>query len=344
MENIIASDYDSGWKEAIEVYFEDFCLFFFPQIHKDIDFSRPIEFLDKELSTIVKDSEEKKRYADKLVKIYLKDGAEQWLLIHIEIQTYREKDFEKRLYVYNYRIFDRYGKETITLVILADENPEYKPEIYSVKRWGFEHTFKFPVIKLLDYRNNIDIEAAVNPFEIIVYAHLKTLETKNNYPSRLFWKLKLVKLLYKKGFSKEDILKLYRFIDWIMVLPEELTETFHQEMFKYKEERQMAFITTAERIGIKKGIKMAEEKLKQLEMQWKQSEMQLKQSEMQLKQYLQETIQDLIEVKLQQPIAPDLKAKLLIIDNSQTLREIKNFVKRSSSVEEIRHFLENIKN
>ena len=307
MDNTVTSDYDSGWKEAIEVYFEEFLLFFFPQIYKDIDFSKPVEFLDIEFSTIVKDSEEKKRYVDKLIKVYLNDGTEQWLLIHVEVQTCQEKDFEKRLYVYNYRIFDRYNNEVITLVIMADDNPEYKPGTYSVKRWGFEHIFKFPVIKLFDYKENIDIETAVSPFEIIVYAHLKTLETKNNYQSRLFWKLKLVKLLYQKGFSKGDIVKLYRFIDWVMALPQELKETFHQEIIKYEEEKQMPYVTTAESIGIEKGIKIAEEKWKQSEMQWKQSEMQWK------KQSLQESIEDLIEVKFQQPIVPNLKAKLLTI-------------------------------
>jgi hypothetical protein len=332
MDNKVTSDYDSGWKEAIEVYIDEFLLFFFPQIHKDIDFSKPVEFLNKEFSTIVKDSEEKKRYVDKLIKVYLNDGTEQWLLIHIEVQTWQEKDFEKRLYVYNYRIFDRYDKEVITLVIMADENPDYKPGTYSVKRWGFEHIFKFPVIKLLNYKEKIDIETAVSPFEIIVYAHLKTLETKNNYQSRLFWKLKLVKLLYQKGFSKEDILKLYRFIDWVMALPEKLKETFHQEIIKYEEEKQMPYVTTAESIGIKKGIKMAEEKWKQSEMQWKQAEV----------KNLQEAIEDLIEIKFQQPIAPDLKAKLLTIDNSQKLREIKNYVKGAANIEEIRHFVDNI--
>ncbi len=150
------SDYDSGWKEVIENYFQDFLLFYFPHVHKDIDFSKGIEFLDKEFNKIVKASEEKKRYTDKLVKVYLKTGEEKWILIHIEVQGAYEKGFERRLYVYNYRIFDRYNQEVITLVILTDEDEDYRPDVYEVKRWGFEHRFKFPMVKLTDYRVETD--------------------------------------------------------------------------------------------------------------------------------------------------------------------------------------------
>ncbi|MCP4353222.1 MAG: hypothetical protein GY795_47835, partial [Desulfobacterales bacterium] len=69
-----ASDYDSPWKEAVEVYFEAFMLFFFPDIHAEIDWSVDYEFLDKELEKIVRDAKTGRRHADKLVKVFLPDG------------------------------------------------------------------------------------------------------------------------------------------------------------------------------------------------------------------------------------------------------------------------------
>jgi flagellar biosynthesis/type III secretory pathway protein FliH len=93
-----------------------------------------------------------------------------------------------------------------------------------------------------------------NPFAVIVMAHLKELETKGKVDERLFWKVTLVKRLYEKGYSKEDVLLLYKFIDWLVSLPEELAERFHEEIKKYEEVRKVAYITTAERIGMKKGF------------------------------------------------------------------------------------------
>jgi predicted transposase YdaD len=65
--------------------------------------------------------------------------------------------------------------------------------------------------------------------------------------------LSLTKELYRRGFSKSDILKLYHFIDWLMMLPEALEQTCYQEIVQFEEEQKMPYITTAERIGQEKG-------------------------------------------------------------------------------------------
>jgi hypothetical protein len=43
----VYSEYDSGWKEAIEIYFKQFLPFFFPAIYDEVDLERGYEFLDK---------------------------------------------------------------------------------------------------------------------------------------------------------------------------------------------------------------------------------------------------------------------------------------------------------
>jgi len=47
---------------------------------------------------------------------------------------------------------------------------------------------------------------------------------------------------------------LYKFIDCLINLPEELGRKFHEEIIRYEEEKKMPYITTAEKIGIEKGI------------------------------------------------------------------------------------------
>jgi hypothetical protein len=46
-------EYDSPWKEGIELYFKEFMEFFFPQIAGEIDWGNGYEFLDKELQSVV---------------------------------------------------------------------------------------------------------------------------------------------------------------------------------------------------------------------------------------------------------------------------------------------------
>ena len=41
----VYSEYDSGWKEAIEIYFKQFLPFFFPAIYDEVDLEKGYEFL-----------------------------------------------------------------------------------------------------------------------------------------------------------------------------------------------------------------------------------------------------------------------------------------------------------
>jgi hypothetical protein len=117
------TDYDSPWKEALDRFFEPCMAFFFPHAHADIDWTRGYEMLDEELQPLVRRAEIGRQYADKLVKVWLRDGQERWLLIHVEVQGSKEGGFPRRMHVYNHRIFDRYDREVISFAILADDDP-----------------------------------------------------------------------------------------------------------------------------------------------------------------------------------------------------------------------------
>jgi hypothetical protein len=65
--------------------------------------------------------------------------------------------------------------------------------------------------------------------------------------------LRLVRGLYERGFQAEDV-RLFRLIDWLMELPPALEGRFLEDMSTYQEERRMPFITTPERVGIRKGM------------------------------------------------------------------------------------------
>jgi predicted transposase YdaD len=47
---------------------------------------------------------------------------------------------------------------------------------------------------------------------------------------------------------------LFKFIDWIMVLPEGLKQAFWHELRTYEEEKRMPYITSVEEIGFERGL------------------------------------------------------------------------------------------
>jgi hypothetical protein len=41
--------------------------------------------------------------------------------------------------------------------------------------------------------------------------------------------------LYKRGYQKQDVIRLFVFIDWIMTLPDELKKSSSQQISEYEE-------------------------------------------------------------------------------------------------------------
>jgi len=253
--------YDSPWKEAIEEYFQECLGFFFPKIHADIDWSAGYQFLDKELEKVVRQSIVTENRVDKLIQVQGKSGKVTWVLLHLEIQSQYESNFAKRMYRYNYRLFDRYDREVITAVIFGDERPKWRPTQYKREKWDCELTFKFPSVKLMDYRSSLnELEQSSNPFAVVVLAHLYTQQTKHEPEHRYDLKWRLSRMLYERGYSKEKILSLYRYINWLMALPAELEQQLDNTLTDYEETKKMAYITSMERRGIGIGIEQGLQK------------------------------------------------------------------------------------
>ncbi|MEO0933805.1 MAG: cytosolic protein [Cyanobacteria bacterium J06641_2] len=249
------TEYDSPWKEIIQLYFEDFMLFFFPQVHSQIDWSRGFEFLDQELQQVVRDAELGKRLVDKLVKVYRISGEEIWVLVHIEIQSQEEGKFPERMFVYNYRIFDRYKRPVASLAVLADSSSTWRPNQFGYELFGCTVDFRFPVVKLVDYQQRLsELEESRNPFSTVVLAHLAALQTRDNRVERKAQKLALVRRLYEKEFSREQVLNLFAFLDWMLTLPLDLEREFLVEVENLVEEQRMKYVTSVERIARRESL------------------------------------------------------------------------------------------
>ena len=59
--------------------------------------------------------------------------------------------------------------------------------------------------------------------------------------------------LFDRGLTGENIRQLFRFIDWMIDLPQALERPFWEEVHQIEQEKRMPFITSVERIGMEKG-------------------------------------------------------------------------------------------
>jgi hypothetical protein len=158
------------------------------------------------------------------------------------------------MYVYNYRLFDRYYREVASLAVLGDERPTWRPDRFGYSLFGCKVGIEYPVVKLWDYVAHLDaLEAHPNPFAILVAAHLRTQQTRDDPEARRGWKVRLVRSLYERGLTAEDVRRLFRFIDWMMDLPQGLAEQFWQDLERLEKDKSMPYVTSVERMALERG-------------------------------------------------------------------------------------------
>ena len=189
---------------------------------------------------------------DKLVGVTLQGGDERWIYIHIEVQGSRQAEFAERMFVYNYRLYDRYRRPVASMAVLADEHPNWRPDSFGFEVLGCKHNLMFPIAKLSDYRVD-DLLLQDNAFAMITAAHILTQQTRKQHKKRFDAKLRLVRILYQRYRNKQRIIDLFAVMDWLMKLPEGLDQQLWREIETIEENDKMQYITSVERMGIAKG-------------------------------------------------------------------------------------------
>ena len=100
-------------------------------------------------------------------------------------------------------------------------------------------------------------------------AHLKTQATRKKPQKRLEWKISLVRGLYERGFDRDKVIHLFKFIDWIMRLPDELNLEVRQVVYDIEAEKKVQYVTSLERLasqqamqqGIQQGMQQGEARI-----------------------------------------------------------------------------------
>jgi hypothetical protein len=208
---------DQLWKAVIQDFFEDFMYFFYPNVASTIDYENGCEFLDKELDQLYPTVEGKDRRADKLVKVRFKNGDEQALFIHIEVQGYYDSNFAERMFEYYYRIFDTRRVPLAAIAIYTDDRPKFHPKAYTqhLSDWGTLLFYRFKTYKLYDETiENLENQSNIFADVMLIAYH----ELKQNRPKTdealLQLKTTFYRRLLEKGHAKERVRKMINFITY----------------------------------------------------------------------------------------------------------------------------------
>jgi len=273
----IPEPYDSGWKRILFRYFFQALDFFVPELSALFDTTVAPVFLDKELKKIAPGNEVGHRNADVLVQVRLLSGIDQVLLCHLELQTSVDSTLGHRTFVYAYRIYDKFGNFPLSILLLTDNDPGFRPEIFTLRPTPLAGvTLQYVVIKTLDYlprltelRDSDQVIAQVLRIYLEFQQQRLTLGLPGVSLSQVRqWldvKVGLMKGLLELNLDGETVSEILLFLDWIVRLPRYMEATYDQLQIEALEnkEKAMTYVNTFERIalrqkyekGLEKGLK-----------------------------------------------------------------------------------------
>ena len=217
---------DGLWKIVIGDLFEDFLLFFAPELHEAVDFSKKPDFLQQELFKEILERKKGTNYADQIVKVHLKDGNEKWILVHIEVEGSADADFSKRMFRYFYRIFDKFDREIVAFAVMTGSSTSEDSLEFTYSYFGTTLDYAYNVRKVMDYDDK-ELMQSNRLFSKVVLATKYMHETKNEVDQRYRFKMKLMREVLKlEGQSRISISAVFYFTDYLLLLPEELRHKF----------------------------------------------------------------------------------------------------------------------
>ena len=252
---------DLLWKAVLEDVFDDFLVFFFKEQANIFDFEKGFQFLDKELDQLFPAENEElshPRFVDKLVKVFTKEGADKWFLVHVEVQGYNDPDFAKRMFTYFYRILDKYNKPVTCITIFTDNNNKYKPSEYHYNFLGVETIFRYNLYKLIE-QDTDELKKSDNPFALVILTALIALQKGKLVEEEMVsLKIEIARLLFKKALPRKKIKGIMNFLKHYVHFENPENNIKFEQAITVKNEVNMGteeyLLQKAKKEGLKEGL------------------------------------------------------------------------------------------
>lgn len=252
--------HDQLFKQLIKAFFEEFLEAFFPDIHEQIDFERII-FLSEEMFTGVYEGD--KRILDLVVEVKLKT-TDALIVVHIEPQSYKQTDFNDRMFNYYSMLYNRVKKLVIPIAVFSYEESWDKSD-FIVRFLDYEIlTFNYLTIHLRkqNWRSFIKKD---NP---IAGALLSKMGYADN--ERVQVKLEFFQTLARLRLDREKNDLLIGFFESYLKLTDEEEAVFVKEASKLKNaeevlELPISYEERGKKIGREEGLEkgLAEGRIKE---------------------------------------------------------------------------------
>lgn len=225
---------DRAWTCLLRRHLPQVLARLFPAIHRLIDWGQQFDLPDKCLPPRTADSVCGEREPDFVAIVTLRGGG--LACLHVEVQCTRQASFPDRMAQYHGRLHDRFGLPVISLAILGDTSPTWRPHA-SNDHYGM--ALEFHSAKLLDFRAELSaLHPSLDPVAIALAAHLTALATRRKPALRYTAKLGLMLPLYRLRGKLRELTEIQEVIDWLLPLTPFWQRRFTMDVEKFLEEHK----------------------------------------------------------------------------------------------------------
>ena len=179
------------------------------------------------------------------------------MLVHVEVQGQPQAEFAERMYVYNYRLYDLHRQQVASLAVLADEQAGWRPSEFGYELWGCRAGLVFR--RSSCWTTGRVVESGREP-QSLRHDRDGASEGAGDaaQPDRApDLEAGADPAAVRLGYNRQKVIDLFRFIDWVLQLPEPQALAFWHEVSEMEEEKRMQYVTSVERIGIQQGCSKA---------------------------------------------------------------------------------------
>lgn len=251
-ESVRYTDHDRLFKELIVTFFEEFVEVFFPEEYKDIDFTH-VKFLSQDVFTDVTKGE--KRTIDILAETKLKN-EDTIVLIHVEPQSYYQKEFHERMFIYCSRLYELHRKPILPIAVFSYNDARKVPDTFTLTFPSF-HVLTFQYLQLhliqINWKNYLRTN---NPVAAALISKMGYKEEE-----RVLVKLEFLRMISRMELDPARMQLLYGFFETYLTLNEEEEEKMSEEIAKLpqNEAKQIfrlpnSYYEKGFKKGIEKGI------------------------------------------------------------------------------------------
>jgi hypothetical protein len=174
--------HDQLFKQLIPTFFAEFLDLFFPEVPPHIDYST-IKLLSEEMFTDLFEGES--RRADIVIEVKLK-GQDTIIIIHVEPQSYKQPDFNARMYQYFSLLYNKYRKPILPIAVFSYDDIKFEPSKFEIS-FPFFHVLTFNFLKLelrkMNWRHYIDSNNPVAAALIskMGYSEMEKVQVKREF-------------------------------------------------------------------------------------------------------------------------------------------------------------------